>query len=116
MKPILSVAVLFLSGFVLKGVEPKPDAVQAKATEKALETFAGTWEIVGAQPEGITKEARKLVFRKDATYAALDKDDKELWAGTFALDPTTTSNRPKNGSLLQELLQGGLSAKKEGPP
>ena len=49
MKPILSVAVLFLSGFVLMGDEPKPDAAKAKATEKALETFAGTWEI-GAVP------------------------------------------------------------------
>ena len=49
MKPILSVAVLFLSGFVLMGDEPKPDAAKAKATEKALETFAGTWEIVAVQ-------------------------------------------------------------------
>ena len=65
MKPILSVAVLFLSGLVLMGDEPKPDAAKAKATEKALETFAGTWEIVAVQPAGITKEARNLVFRKD---------------------------------------------------
>ena len=109
MKPILSVAVLFLSGFVLMGDEPKPDAARAKATEKALETFAGTWEIVAVQPEGITKEARKLVFRKDGTYAALDKDDKELWAGTFDLDPTTTpkiwdhrsnESRKKGGDTL----------------
>jgi hypothetical protein len=27
-----------------------------------------------------------------------------------------TPNKPKNGHLLQELLQGGLSAKNEGPP
>ena len=94
MKPILSVAVLFLSGFVLMGDEPKPDAAKAKATEKALETFAGTWEIVAVQPEGITEEARKLVFRKDATYAALDKDDKELWAGTFDLGPTSWKLHP----------------------
>jgi uncharacterized protein (TIGR03067 family) len=109
MKPILSVAVLFLFGFVLMGDEPKPDASKEKVTEKALETFAGTWEIVAAQPEGITKEARKLVFRKDGTYAALDKDDKELWAGTFNLDPTATpkiwdhrsnESRKKGGDVL----------------
>ncbi len=66
MKPILSVAVLFLSGFVLMGDEPNPDAAKAKATEKALETFAGRWQIVAVQPESITKEARRLVFRKGA--------------------------------------------------
>jgi uncharacterized protein (TIGR03067 family) len=43
--------------------------------------------------QGITKKARKLVFRKDCTYSALDNDDKELWAGTFDLDPTAT---PRN--------------------
>jgi len=36
------------------------------------------------------KTARKLVFRKNLTYAALDKDGTELWAGTFDLDPTAT--------------------------
>src|SRR5882672_293584 len=36
------------------------------------------------------KTARKLVFRKNLTYAALDKDGTELWAGTFNLDPTAT--------------------------
>ena len=53
MKPILSVAVLFLSGFVLMGDEPKPDAAKEKVTEKALEMFAGSWEIVAVQPEGM---------------------------------------------------------------
>jgi uncharacterized protein (TIGR03067 family) len=109
MKPILSVVVLFLSSFALVGDEPKPDAAKAKATEKALESFAGTWEIGIARTEGVTKEARKLVFRKDATYAALDKDGKELWAGTFDLDPTTTpkiwdhrsnESRKKGGDTL----------------
>ena len=36
------------------------------------------------------KTARKVVFRKNLTYAALDKDGTELWAGTFDLDPTAT--------------------------
>ena len=31
MKPILSVAALFLSGFVLMGDEPKPDAANPRA-------------------------------------------------------------------------------------
>jgi uncharacterized protein (TIGR03067 family) len=66
--------------------EPKTEA------KKALETFAGTWEIVAVAPEGATKGARRLVFSKDGTYAARDKDGKELWAGTFEIDPTS---RPK---------------------
>ncbi|MCW8132127.1 MAG: TIGR03067 domain-containing protein [Planctomycetota bacterium] len=60
---------------------------KAEAQRKALEAFAGTWEIVAVQPEGSAKEARRLVFRKDGTYAALDGEGKELWAGTFNLDP-----------------------------
>ena len=61
-----------------------------KEIDKALETFAGTWEIISTKPEGVTKDARTLDFRKDMTYAARDKDGKELWAGTFNLDPTAT--------------------------
>ena len=30
------------------------------------------------------------MFNKDGTYAAQDKDGKELWAGTFEIDPTAT--------------------------
>jgi len=47
-----------------------------KAADKALETFAGSWEIVSVKPDGATKEARRLVFKKDGTYAAVDKDGK----------------------------------------
>jgi hypothetical protein len=36
------------------------------------------------------KDARKLVLRKDMTYAALNKDGKELWSGTYDLDPTAS--------------------------
>jgi hypothetical protein len=39
MKPILSVAVLFLSDFVLMGDEPKADAAKEKVTEKAVESL-----------------------------------------------------------------------------
>lgn len=30
------------------------------------------------------------MFRKDGIYAALDKDDRELWSGTFGIAPTAT--------------------------
>ena len=69
--------------------EPKADAKKAEV-EKALKAFTGTWEIVSVTPDGVTKDARRLVFHKDGTYAAQDKDAKELWAGTFEIDPTTT--------------------------
>jgi uncharacterized protein (TIGR03067 family) len=67
---------------------PKPKDAKSKAIEQSLETFAGTWEIVAVQPPGSTKDAKQLVFHRDRTYAALDADGKELWAGTFDLDPT----------------------------
>ena len=65
------------------------------AVAKALETFTGTWEIVAVEPDGATKAARRLVFNKDGTYAAQDKDGKELWAGTFEIDPTATPKEPR---------------------
>ena len=68
---------------------PRGDARQ-QATAKALEEFAGSWEIASTTPEGATKGARKLVFKKDGTYAAVDWDGKELWAGTFEIDVTAT--------------------------
>ena len=78
-------------GSLAVGDEPKAEAKKA-AVSKALETFSGTWEIATVQPDGATKDARRLVFSKDGTYAAQDKDGKELWAGTFEIDPTA---RPK---------------------
>ncbi len=65
-------------------VADEPEATVAKARE----TFTGTWEIAGVKPGGATKDARRLVFDRDGNYAALDKDGKELWAGTFEIDPT----------------------------
>lgn len=86
----------FIWGVVWVGVasaaladEPKADAKKA-AVEKALAGFTGTWEIVAVTPDGATKNARRLVFHKDGTYTAQDKDGKELWAGTFEIDPTAT--------------------------
>lgn len=90
MKLLLAVGTLIALALGLGGNEPKADEGKGKAIEKALETFAGTWEIVSTKPDGITKGARKLIFHKDMTYASLDKDDKELWAGTFNLDPTAS--------------------------
>lgn len=58
------------------------------AVSKELEHFTGTWEITAVQPDGATQQAKRLVFRKDMTYAALDEDGQELWGGTFDLAPT----------------------------
>ena len=69
--------------------EARVEANQA-AVAKALESFTGTWEIAAVQPDGATKDARRLVFHRDGTYAAQDKEGKELWAGTFEIDPTAT--------------------------
>jgi uncharacterized protein (TIGR03067 family) len=66
--------------------EPRAEVKKA-AVSNALETFAGIWEIVTIKPDGATKDARRLVFNKDGTYAAQDKDANELWAGTFEIDP-----------------------------
>ena len=83
-----------LVGLALTGIgaadEPKADGVKKATVGKALEEFTGTWEIVTGWPDGATKDARRLVFNKDGGYAALDKDGKELWAGTFEIDPTAT--------------------------
>lgn len=70
-----------------------PGAEAAKSTEataKALDAFSDTWEIVVVHPDAATKDARRLTFNKDGTYAAQDKDGRELWAGTFEIDPTTS--------------------------
>jgi uncharacterized protein (TIGR03067 family) len=69
--------------------EPKADGTEA-AVEKALGAFTGTWEVVAVTPDGATKGARRLAFQKGGTYAALDKVGKDLWAGTFEIDPTAT--------------------------
>ncbi|OWK47283.1 TIGR03067 domain-containing protein [Fimbriiglobus ruber] len=87
-KVLLAVCLLTAAIGLSRADEPKTDAAKKKAADKALETFAGTWDMVSVQPEGATKQARRLVFRADGTYAAQDKDGKELWAGTFELDPT----------------------------
>ena len=86
---ILGMVLLAGVGGVVKADELKPE-VKIAAIAKALETFTGTWEIVAVEPDGATKAARRLVFNKDGTYAAQDKDGKELWAGTFEIDPTAT--------------------------
>jgi uncharacterized protein (TIGR03067 family) len=83
---ILSMVLVAGLGFTAMADEPKGDKQQA--TAKALESFSDTWEIVKVSPDGATKAA-KLLFRKDGTYAALDKEGKKLWGGTFEIDPTT---------------------------
>ena len=70
--------------------DAKLEGAKKLAVAKAMESFTGSWEIVSTRPEGATKEARRLVFNADGTYAAVGKDGKELWAGTFEIDPTAT--------------------------
>lgn len=79
MKPFLAVSLAFVFGLAALADEPKADEVKKQAIGKALELFSGTWDVTSAKPEGVMKDARKLVFRKDRTYAALDRDGKELW-------------------------------------
>ena len=109
MKPFLTVALAVVFGVAAIADDPKADEVKKKATDKALESFSGTWEVASAKPEGVTKDARRLAFRKDRSHAALDKDGKELWAGTFDLDPTASpkvwdhrshESRKKGGDAL----------------
>lgn len=88
MKRIVLLMVLVAGLGFTAADEPKGDKQQA--TAKALASFAGTWEMVKVTPDGATKDAKRLVFRKDGTYAAADKDGKELWGGTFEIDPTAT--------------------------
>lgn len=89
-----TLSAMIVSALSLKAVadEPSPRDAKSKAIAESLEEFSGTWEIVAVQPPGSTKEATRLVFRKNRTYGALDADGKELWAGTFDLDPTATPN------------------------
>lgn len=96
MKPILAALPVF-AGVIVSALSLGVNAEESKSKERkpmavkqAVESFAGTWNIVDVQPAGATQDARQLVFRKDGTYAALDADNKELWGGTFDLDPTTT--------------------------
>ena len=81
----------FVLGMVWVAVAGIAVADEPKAAvAKALEAFTGTWEVATVRPDGATKDARRLVFNKDGTYAAQDKDGKELWAGTFEIDPTAS--------------------------
>lgn len=88
MKPTLSALIVFAFSLGTMADESKSQDAKSKAIKQSLEAFSGTWEIVTVQPPGSTKDAKRLIFRKDQTYAALDADGKELWAGTFDLDPT----------------------------
>lgn len=91
MRTMLPFAVLFAFGISAAADEPpKADEAKKKAIDQALETFTGPWEIVAVKPDGATKDARRLVFDRDGRYAAQDKDGKELWAGTFEIDPTAS--------------------------
>lgn len=83
----LAVISVFLGG---TGCASQPSGTESYTMARALKAFSGTWEITAVQPPGSTKLVKRLVFREDRTYAALDADGHELWAGTFDLDPATT--------------------------
>jgi len=86
---LLAAALLGPTGFT-PADEPKGD--KAETVAKALEAFAGTWEIETVTPDGATKDAKRLVFGKEGRHAAVAKDGVELRAGTFEIAPTV---RPK---------------------
>lgn len=44
--------------------EPNGGVESKVAVEKARADFAGAWEITAAQPKGVTKADRTLVFRR----------------------------------------------------
>lgn len=90
MNRLLLSALLFSAFLATAAEEPRTFDLKSPATLKALDAFAGTWDILKTTPAGAAKDAKQLVFRKDWTYAALGADGKELWAGTYELDPTAT--------------------------
>ena len=90
MKFIVSILVVLAIGFSALADEPKEKQLTSKAIAAELETFSGIWEIIDVQPPGSVKDAQRLVFRQDQTYVARNKNNEELWAGTFNLDPTAT--------------------------
>jgi uncharacterized protein (TIGR03067 family) len=90
---ILGIAWLVITGAVCAAEPKTAPATGTEAVLKALESFAGTWELVTVRPEGAAKNARRLVFNQDGSYAAHDADGKELWAGTYEIDPTVTPKR-----------------------
>jgi uncharacterized protein (TIGR03067 family) len=74
-------------------IAEEPSAMTIRgAKTKEQSSFAGTWKITEVQPEGATQQAVFLSFTKVGIYSVLDKDGKELWAGTYEVVPTT---RPK---------------------
>lgn len=90
MKPTISALIVLTFGITAMADDTIPNDAKLTATKKSLEAFAGTWEIITVQPKGSTKNAKQLIFRKDRTYAALDANGKQLWAGTFDIDPTVS--------------------------
>lgn len=93
MKTNLAFPIFFLFISIMSGQELSAAAPPRQEVRQALQQFAGTWKIVSSEPAGATKDATQLIFHKDLTYAALDQQGKELWSGTFDLDPTAKPKR-----------------------
>lgn len=88
--------------------EPECDKQQAVA--KALESFSGSWEIVKMSPAGATQGAKRILFKRDGTYAAVDEEGNKLWAGMFEIDPTASPNmwdhRSRGGTEVRSDVVG----------
>ena len=87
---ILGVVWVAVAG-VAAADEPKADK---PAVAKALDTFAGTWEVVAVQPDGATKGARRLVFHKDGRHLRRPGQGRE---GTVGGDVRDRPDRQPEG-------------------
>lgn len=106
---ILSAGLLPLTIGAWQDKPAVPSASVSEKSSKEMTSFAASWEIVSVKPEGATRNAKRLVFNADGTYAALDQTGKELWAGTFEIDPSASpkiwdhrshESRKKHGDVL----------------
>jgi|GEM_PF-518836 len=107
---LLSLSLFSVTLYARQGKPPTASStsVQEKKPSKEMEAFASTWEIVSVKPDGVTRDAKRLVFRADGTYAALDLAGKELWAGTFEIDPNATPKIWDHRSRESQKKQGDV--------
>lgn len=92
MKRTVICAFLLMTAQPLFAAESKPEASKTNeatpVAPNAMKSFAGTWEFVTIEPASAANGAQRLVFNTNGTYSAQDGNGKELWAGTFEIDPS----------------------------
>lgn len=93
MKSLLRSLAVVGVGLVGMKCSAKSPVVKSDGDAYPHDEFYGTWKITSALPEGSTKDAVYLLFREDGSYTALDGERKELWGGTFDLDPAAVQKR-----------------------